>query len=192
MKFVSNKVIKIGRELSDLDTFTIDFIRILRKHSKYVIVSGYVSILLGRSRASEDIDIIIPKMDYTTFIILLDDIFDNGFYCVNAVKKKDIFDQINEKLAVRFAKMDTVIPNIELKFSKNRIDNTALEGNIMIKLENEELAVSQLELQVAFKEVVLKSPKDIEDARHIMNVAEGHIDRNLIEKYKVILNEFYK
>lgn len=62
MEFLSNKTIKIDRELSELDVFTIDFIKILKNYSDYVIVSGYVSILLGRARSSEDIDVIIPKM----------------------------------------------------------------------------------------------------------------------------------
>ena len=42
MRFVSGKVIEIGRELSDLDAFVLDFIKILRKHTDYVIISGYV------------------------------------------------------------------------------------------------------------------------------------------------------
>jgi hypothetical protein len=45
-------------------------------------------------------------------------------------------------------------------------------------------------LQIAFKEKVLKSPKDIEDARHLRNVAEGHLDFDLIKKYEVLLAEY--
>ena len=60
MEFISKNNIKIDRELSELDIFTLDFINVLKKYTKYVLVSGYVSILLGRSRASEDIDVIIP------------------------------------------------------------------------------------------------------------------------------------
>ena len=67
MKFVNRNLIEIDRELSDLDTFTIDFVKILKKYTKYVLVSGYVSILLGRSRSSEDVDIIIQKIDFSTF-----------------------------------------------------------------------------------------------------------------------------
>ena len=54
--------IRIDRELSEFDRFTLDFIRVLRKHTRYVVVGGYVSIVLGRARASEDIDVIIPMM----------------------------------------------------------------------------------------------------------------------------------
>jgi len=36
----------------------------------------------------------------------------------------------------------------------------------------------------------LKSPKDIEDARHIRNVAEGHINKNKIMEYEEMLDDF--
>lgn len=59
---VSKNRIKLNKELNDLDTFVIDFVKILDKSKiKYVLVSGYVSILFGRSRSSEDIDIIVKK-----------------------------------------------------------------------------------------------------------------------------------
>lgn len=45
-----------GKVLNNLDRFVLDFISILEKYVGYVVVSGYVSILLGRSRSSEDVD----------------------------------------------------------------------------------------------------------------------------------------
>ena len=67
MEFIDKKTIKIDRELSDLDNFTLDFVKTLEKHANYVLVSGYVSILLGRARVSEDVDVIIQKIDFSTF-----------------------------------------------------------------------------------------------------------------------------
>jgi hypothetical protein len=67
MKFIDKKTIEIDRELSELDQFTLGFIRILEKHTNYVLVSSYVSILLKRSRASEYVDIIVPKISFTNF-----------------------------------------------------------------------------------------------------------------------------
>ena len=79
MKF-SSSTIKIDRDISDLDHFALDFIDILKKHTNYVVVSGYVAILLGRARASEDIDIIIPKIDFTRFRSLLQELNNNDFF----------------------------------------------------------------------------------------------------------------
>lgn len=191
MQFVSKNLIKLDKELSELDLFTLDFIKILKKHSDYVIVSGYVSILLGRARASEDIDIIIPKMGFSKFVKFLEELKENNFYCLNEDKDKDIFKQISQKFAVRFAKNNTVIPNIELKFSKNKIDKITLENSIKVCIREKELIISNLELQIAFKENVLKSPKDIEDAKHLRIIAQNHLNKEIIKKYEVMLNEFY-
>ena len=73
---------------------------------------------------------------------------------------------------------------------KNEIDELTLNKTITVKIGKEELVISHLELQIAFKEAVLKSPKDIEDARHIRNVAKGHLDEGLIEQYKRMLHDF--
>jgi hypothetical protein len=191
MKFVNKNNIEIDKILSDLDKFAIDFIKILEKHTNYVIISGYVAILLGRSRASEDIDILIPKINYQTLQNLVDDLKDNSFYCLNAEKNETIFSYLEDNLAVRFAKEGKIIPNIELKWVKNKIDKLSLERIITVKLPKTKLKISNLDLQIAFKENVLKSPKDLEDARHIRDVAESLIDEKIIDKYKEMLSEFY-
>lgn len=192
MKFISHNKIEIGRELSDLDNFVIEFISILRKHTPYVIVSGYVSILLGRARASEDVDIIIPLMEPGEFGALVEDSIKSGFYCLNEEENEDIYDHIKNNAALRFAKKNTVIPNIELKFSKTEIDEESLSDSITVSIEDEELKISPLELQIAFKEIILKTPKDIEDARHLRNVAKSHLKPELIDRYVRLLHGFYK
>jgi len=56
-----------------------------------------------------------------------------------------------------------------------------LKNSINVRLGNKEILISPLELQIAFKEVVLKSPKDIEDARHLRNIAKSHLNEKLIK-----------
>jgi hypothetical protein len=191
MKFINKKTIEIDRELSDLDTFAIDFTTIVKQHVPYVIVSGYVAILLGRARASEDIDVIIPQIDFSTFKTLYTDLKHNDFYCLNAEKDSEVFEYLKDTLAIRFAKTDIIIPNIELKWAKNRFDELALENTIDVKIRKETLCISHLELQIAFKEMVLKSPKDLDDAEHIRDVAKEYLDMKLIQKYKEMLHGFY-
>jgi hypothetical protein len=67
MRFIDSKHIEIDREVSDLDKFTIEFTNILKKYIDYVIISKYVAILLGRSQSSKDVDIIIPRVDFSDF-----------------------------------------------------------------------------------------------------------------------------
>lgn len=83
-----------------------------------------------------------------------------------------------------------MIPNIELKWAKNRFDDLSLQNGIKVILQQGTLCISPLELQIAFKEMVLKSPKDKEDARHIQKIAEGHLDKKLLQHYKEILRDF--
>lgn len=191
MKFEKTNI-TIDRELSDLDMFTLHFTEILRKHTPYVIVSGYVAILLGRARASEDIDIIIPKLQFEKFHLLLTELIQQNYYCLNAENEQDIFEYLTENLPIRFAKKDTVIPNIEMKWVKNKFDDIALEKKITVHLHTKSVSISHLELQIAFKEAVLQSPKDMEDARHMKKVAEGYLDNQLIKKYKELLRDFYQ
>ena len=138
MEFLSKDTIKIDRELSDLDKFTFNFVDILKKYTDYVIVSGYVSILLGRARASEDVDLIVPKMSFEKFKILMDELRKKRFYCLNAEEDDDIFEYLMSKVAVRFAKKKTAIPNIEFKFAKNKFDEIALKNKIVVKIKQED------------------------------------------------------
>jgi hypothetical protein len=191
MKFLPNNTIELDRELSLLDRFTLDFLKILEKHTSYVVVSGYVSILLGRARISEDVDIFMPKIDFLEFSALLAEISQNKFYCLNAEEPKEVYNYLKDNIAVRFAKNNTVIPNIELKFAKSEFDLLALKKTITVKVGKENIIISHLELQIAFKEIALRSPKDLEDAKHIRDIAKGHLDEKLIEGYKRALNGIY-
>jgi len=192
MKFTDKKTIQIDRDLSDLDTFTLDFVKILKKHTNYVIVSGYVAIILGRARASEDVDIIIPRIDFSTFQVFYNELKENNFYCLNAEKDDIVFSYLEDNLAVRFAKIGSMIPNIEMKWTKNDFETIALDNAIDIKFKNKLLCISPFELQIAFKEAVLKSPKDLDDATHIREVTKEFIDNDLIQKYKEMLRGFYR
>ncbi|MBU5688714.1 MAG: hypothetical protein KQA41_00585 [Candidatus Aenigmarchaeota archaeon] len=61
MIYEKNRIFLKNKKINNLDKFVIKFVKILEKYTRYVIVSGYVSILFGRSRATEDIDIIVEK-----------------------------------------------------------------------------------------------------------------------------------
>ena len=58
---VENNVIIINRELTELDRFVRSFLDVLRKHSDYLIVSGFVSIATGRARGTENVDVLLPE-----------------------------------------------------------------------------------------------------------------------------------
>jgi len=184
MEFADNNIVKLGKELSELDKIVIRFIDILKEYTTYVIVSGYVAILLGRDRGTEDIDIIIPKKTKNELKLLCEGLAKNGYWCLNSSDLDDIYDALISKHSVRFAIEPSVSPNFEIKFSKDLYDNIALKNPLIIKVGNKELKTSFLELQIAYKEEVLKSNKDMEDARHIRLVAKGNLNENLVNEYK--------
>lgn len=69
----------LDKELNKIDKFIFDFISIIEKYVDYVIISGYVSILLGRSRATEDVDIFIKKIPKEKFIEMYEDLIEIVF-----------------------------------------------------------------------------------------------------------------
>lgn len=181
--------VKIDKTLSLIDKITLKFIKILEKHVDYVIISGYVSILLGRTRTTEDIDLFIKEMNFERFSELYKDLKNNGFWCINAESPKEIFSYLEEKRAVRFAIENTVAPNFEVKFTKRLIDDETFSDFILAILPEGKLKISSFERHIAFKKYYLGTPKDIEDAIHIEELFKDKIDYAKINKLKKIITE---
>lgn len=178
--FLKNKV------LSKLDIFVIDFINILKKYVDYAVISGYVSILFGRSRGTEDIDILTLKIDFDTFIRLYNKLTERGYWFLNAENPKELYEMLEDGLAVRVALMNTVIPNFEIKFAKNELDMVSLNEHYVVKINSESMNISPIELQIAFK-LYLGSDKDIEDAVYLYNIFLEYLDKAKLKHYMGIL-----
>ena len=82
---------KKSAELSELAKFGLEFVRILEKHADYVVISGYVSILLGRARATEDIDVFMERISKEKFSEFYAELKEKGFWCINAEKWDEVF-----------------------------------------------------------------------------------------------------
>lgn len=193
MKFINKNAIKLDKVINELDKFVLDFIKILEKHTDYVIISGYVSILLGRSRSTEDVDMFVKPLDKQAFLGLYKELVKNGFWCLNAESIEEVYSYLKDGLAVRFAKKDQTIPNFEVKFTRKPLDLGAFDGRITVQTGIGEIKISSLERQIAFKRYYLKSDKDLEDAAHIEKLFNGKLDKALIQTYKnLIEKEAYK
>lgn len=188
MEWVDEKTIKLERELSDLDKFVLKFLKVLERHTDYILISGYVAILLGRSRGTEDVDLIIPELKEEEFKQLYAELLQNGFWCLNADSAEELHSMLKNRLAIRFAKKRNVIPNMEIKFARDLLDNLTLKEKIKVITKEGELFISSIELQIAYKRFILKSPKDLEDARHLQKLF--NISGEKINKYKNLLKEY--
>ncbi len=175
-----------NKVVSKLDIFVIDFINILKKYVDYVVVSGYVSILFGRSRGTEDIDILIKKIDFDTFIRLYRELIEREYWFLNAENPIELYGMLENRLAIRAALKNTVIPNIEIKFVKNDLDIISLNEHRVVKIGKESINISPVELQIAFK-LHLGSDKDIEDAVYLYDIFLERLDKVKLKQYMNIL-----
>ena len=85
----------IDREIKDrtiLDIFAEDFVRVVEKHVKYIIVSGFVAIAHGRSRGTEDIDIIIERNSKDELITMHHELEVAAFECIQSDNPGVIYD----------------------------------------------------------------------------------------------------
>ena len=169
--------ISISRELSSLDKFVIDFINALDAASiKYVIVSGYVSILFGRTRGTEDVDIFIEKPESPSFYALCEK--NPRFWIINTASEKEAYDMLIEGYGIRFAEKGKAIPNMEVKIGEMPLER------ISAAINGFKLFISPIEIQIAYK-FYLGSEKDIEDAVYLYELFKERLDRGaLLQKSK--------
>lgn len=185
------KEIYLDKVLNELDKFMINFAGILEKYTSYVVVSGYVSILLGRSRATEDIDLLVPKISFDKFSALFKELLDSGYECANTSNVNDAYEMWDD-FAVRFFKIGEPRPNIEFKMIKTDLDRYSFDNRIKVIIENKIFFISPLEMQIPFKlflaadgtDEELISDKDIEDARHIYQLFKDKINKD--EMFRII------
>lgn len=172
----SGKKIVLNKELSKIDEFVIEFTKILgQARIKYTLVSGYVSILFGRSRGTEDIDMFIEELSEDKFEELSKLIKTNGLWFLNSDSDTEIFDMLKNNLGIRVADYDKAVPNFELKFPKKELDFISLQNPITVVLNGNELFISPLEIQIAYK-LYLGSEKDIEDCVHLYEIFKDKLD----------------
>lgn len=172
--------ISFERELSYLDKLVIKFAKILeRQKVEYVIISGYIAILFGRSRNTEDVDLFVEKMPFGKFRELWEALYEEGFECINSSEPESAYKEyLKEMLSLRFAVKGTFEPNFELKFPKTDLNQYSLKNKLVVEINEERINTSRMELQIAFK-LYLGSEKDIEDAIHLWQIFKDKLDMEL-------------
>ncbi len=185
IEFLDDKIEINNKIFTNLDKFVIDFTSILKKEKiEYVIVSGYLSILFGRNRTSEDVDIIVSKIDDKSFEKLWYKIVKN-YDCVITSDLNNAYENyLLKDTSIRFAKKETFIPNMEFKFPKFDIDKWTLKERKTVLINKHEIYISPLEIQIPYK-LFLGSEKDIEDAKFLYNLFKDNMDIGIFNEFNI-------
>lgn len=183
------------REIDDrtiLDKFVEDFCEIIDKHVKYLVCSGFVVIAHGRSRGTEDIDMIIEKLSKEDFMKMHDDLIKGGFVCMQDLDSASIYENyliVGDSIRYVFDSDGLFPPEMEVKFVKDILDEEQMKTRKKFPLTGVDVYFSSIEYNIAFKEELLKTPKDLEDAKHLRLIYENEISEEEISKIKQLIKK---
>ena len=185
MKFTytGNTISIKDKVLTDLDEFVFDFLHVLDKYCTYVIISGYLPIFFGRSRGTEDVDVFIDHIDEQTFIRFYNELAKENYYFLNPEDEHGLYGMLTENLGIRAAKKESIIPNIEMKFTKDDIDRFTMENRMEVHVaDTNRFFIAPLEVEIPYK-LYLGSEKDIEDAVYLWEIFKNYLNKKLIHRF---------
>lgn len=177
-----NGTLFVQREPNQLDELAIAFSNILDEFDiDHVYIAGYVSILTGRARSTEDIDVLIQKIDEETADELAATLTENGFWGP-AMPLPSLYKMLENGDNIWVAPDDQITPHLEVKFARDEFDRASLQNTISARINDEVLPIGPFELQVAYK-LYLGAQKDIEDAVHLYTLFEESLSVPRLEKW---------
>jgi len=177
-----NGTLVVQREPNQLDELAIAFSSILDQFGiDHVYIAGYVSILTGRARSTEDIDVLIEKIDEETADELAETLTEQGFWGP-AMPLPSLYEMLDSGDNIWVAPDEQITPHVEVKFARDEFDRASLRNAISARIDDETLPIGPLELQVAYK-LYLGAQKDIEDAVHLYTLFEESLTVPRLEKW---------
>ena len=179
----------IKRKFTELDAFVKKFISVLKRHSEYLIVSGFVSIATGRARGTEDVDILVPVMERAGFGKFFKDAEKTGFWCYQGDSAEDIYPYVREMDSIRFAEKGKMFPNIEFipVNESKKAKWFELKNPQKMKVGDFEFNVPPIEFEILYKETVLVGKKDMADAMHLRAFFSDILSKEKFKQYEPIV-----
>lgn len=185
---LSDDTLTVSRELSELDKDVLEFTQVLDACDvNYVIVSGYVAILTGRSRSTEDIDVILESLSEAETEQLVTELKDREYWGM-AMPLAEMYSMVSEGSRIRIAEDGEMYPNFETWFVSNSVEREALSNPLTVTFNEGQIEISPLELQIAYKLRLAQaadslSGKDFEDALHLYLTFEERFNTEQLETY---------
>lgn len=182
----------MDRQIQDrniLDQFCEDFCNIINKYCRYIVVSGFFAIASGRTRGTEDIDLIMEKVSLDKFKEIFSELKENDFVCMQSDYPEEAYEYLTDKCSIRFIRKGKELPEMEIKFAKDLLDEAQLNTREKYELTGLNVWFSNVNICIAFKEELLKSPKDLEDAKHLRVVYAEKINEDKIKTIKQMIKK---
>lgn len=177
-----NGTLAVEREPNQLDELAIRFSEILGQFDiKHVYIAGYVSILAGRARSTEDVDVLIERIDEETAVELAETLDEKGYWGP-AMPLTSMYEMLDTGDNIWVAPEDQITPHLEVKFARDEFDRASLENAITARIGDETISIGSLEIQIAYK-LHLSAQKDIEDAVHLYTLFEESLSVPRLEKW---------
>lgn len=177
-----NGTLNVSREPNQLDELAIAFSDILNRFDiDHVYIAGYVSILAGRARSTEDVDVLIEDIDEATADELVAVLREEGFWGA-AMPLDSMYEMLSNGDNIWVAPEDQVTPHLEVKFARDKFDRASLENAITARIGGETIPIGPLELQIAYK-LHLGAQKDLEDAVHLYTLLEQSLSVARLEDW---------
>jgi len=177
-----NETLVVEREPNQLDELASSFSEVLNQFDiEHVYIAGYVSILAGRARSTEDVDILIERIDEETADDLAETLDEEGFWGP-AMPLSSIYEMLDNGDNIWVAPEDQIAPHLEVKFVRDEFDRASLGNAITARIGDEAVRIGPLELQIAYK-LYLGAQKDIEDAVHLYTLFEESLSVPRLEEW---------
>lgn len=172
----------VDREPNDLDDLAASFSRILSSHDVgHVYVAGYVAILAGRARSTQDIDVLLEPADESAIDALVADL-EAGGYWGPAMPLPDMHRMLAGGENIWVARDEEVAPHLEVNYVADRFDRASLSNAITARVGETEIPIGPLELQIAYK-LYLGTETDFEDAVHLYTLLEESLSTRELEAW---------
>lgn len=177
-----DETLVVDREPNQLDALAIEFSRLLDRFDiEHVYIAGYVSILAGRARSTDDIDVLIERLDDATAGALVETLVDSGYWGP-AMPLSSMAEMLEHGDNIWVAPDDQITPHLEVKYPHDEFDRGSLDNAITARVGGEEIPIGPLELQIAYK-LYLGTQTDIEDAVHLFTLFEETLSGARLESW---------
>lgn len=179
---LTDRGLVVDRAPNRLDELAIDFSEILSRFDiDHVFVAGYVAILAGRSRSTEDIDVFIERCAADRIDDLVVELKREGYWGP-AMPLSEMYGNLANDTNIWIAPDGEMTPHLEVKFPGDEIDDTSLVNAVDAHVGGHTIPIGPLELQIAVK-LSLGGRTDLEDAAHLYTLFGETLSRSRLEMW---------